>query len=330
MILVSGGAGFIGSHVCTVLAENNQSFVIVDDLSNSSLDVVNRLGQITKQKILFEKADIKDRAIMQRIFGQYDIDSVIHLAGFKAVGESVRIPLAYYQNNLEGTITLCEVMAEHGVKKMLFSSSATVYRSDNAMPLDESAALGCTNPYGWTKLMIEQILRDLCVSDKDWSVVALRYFNPVGAHYSGLIGENPQGIPNNLMPYISQVASGKLDRLHVFGGDYPTDDGTGVRDYIHIMDLAEGHVRAAEYMDRNKGFEAINLGTGRGYSVLEMIHAFEKASGHTVPYVVVGRRPGDIAVCYAKTDKANALLGWQASRGIDEMCADAWRWERGR
>ncbi len=330
MILVTGGAGFIGSHVCVALAERGHDFVIVDDLSNSSADVVERLGRITGRSVNFVKADAGDREAMARVFDQYPIEGAVHLAGFKAVGESVSKPLMYYRNNIDAALTLCELMAARGAKALLFSSSATVYRSDNPMPLDEDAALGCTNPYGWTKYMIEQILEDTCASDADWSVVSLRYFNPVGAHASALIGENPSGIPNNLMPYVAQVAAGKREKLHVFGNDYPTPDGTGVRDYIHVVDLAEGHVRALEYMLKHRGFEAINLGTGRGYSVLEMIKAFEKASGRPVPYVIDPRRPGDIAMCYAKTDKAKVLLGWQATRGIDEMCADGWRWECAR
>jgi UDP-glucose 4-epimerase len=326
MILVTGGTGFIGSHVCVALAARGHDFVIVDNLSNSSADVVDRLGRITGRKVSFIKADAAKRAAMGRVFDDYRIDAAIHLAGYKAVGESVQKPLAYYRNNIDSALTLCELMAERGSKALLFSSSATVYSSDNPMPLDEGAALGCTNPYGWTKLMIEQILKDTCAADQSWSVVSLRYFNPVGAHPSALIGENPMGTPNNLMPSMLDVAAGKRDRLHIFGDDYPTPDGTGVRDYIHVMDLAEGHVNALEYMMRHKGFDPINLGTGRGYSVLEMIHTFEKASGQSVPYVVDDRRPGDIAICYAKTDKAKALLGWQATRSIDDMCGDAWRW----
>lgn len=327
MILVAGGAGFIGSHVCTQLAETGQEFVIVDNFCNSSLQVIDRLSQITGIKIHYFSADVRDKATIKSIFQQYDIHAVIHLAGFKAVGESVSKSLSYYRNNIESMLALCEVMADQNVKKLIFSSSATVYRSDNPMPLDENAVLGCTNPYGWTKLMIEQILHDLYVSDHEWSIALLRYFNPVGAHESGLIGEEPKGTPSNLMPYITRVALGRLKMLHVFGDDYLTVDGTGVRDYIHVVDLAKGHVCALDYINKKSGVEAINLGTGRGYSVLEVISAFESATGKTVPYVIDERRPGDIPVCFASPQKAKSLLNWQAQYGIEEMCQDSWRFE---
>ncbi len=330
MILVTGGAGFIGSHACVELHDAGYDFVIADNFSNSSPEMVDRLGKITGSKINCVTADVSDKAAMTHIFEVYDITAAIHFAGYKAVGESVKIPLSYYKNNIECTLALCEVMAKHNVKKLIFSSSATVYKSDNEMPLDESSPLGCTNPYGWTKYMIEQILRDLCSADDDWSVALLRYFNPVGAHKSGLIGEMPSGIPNNLMPYISNVASGKLEKLNVFGDDYPTPDGTGIRDYIHVVDLAKGHVRALDYINKHSGSEAINLGTGTGYSVLEVINAFEKATGKKIPYEITKRRPGDIAVTYAKTDKAKKLLGWQAELLLEDMCKDAWRWESTR
>ena len=327
MILVTGGAGFIGSHTCVELIESGHGVVIADDFSNSSPDMIDRIEEITGIKPACVRADVCDKDALARIFRDYDIKAAVHFAGYKAVGESVQKPLDYYRNNIGSALTLCEVMADFGVKKLIFSSSATVYHSGNDMPLCEDASRGCANPYGWTKYMIEQILTDLCAADSSWSVVLLRYFNPIGAHQSGLIGERPNGIPNNLMPYITQTAAGIRERLHVFGDDYPTKDGTGVRDYIHVVDLAKGHVCALDYVETHTGIEAVNLGTGTGYSVLEVIRAFEKASGKTVPYVIDGRRAGDIAECYAKTDKAKALLGWSAQRGIEEMCADAWRFE---
>ena len=330
MILVTGGAGFIGSHTCVELAEKNYDIVIIDNFSNSEPGVIDTLKKITNKHIHFVEADLRDEKKLDEVFTKYDIDSVIHFAGLKAVGESVSKPLEYYQNNVTGTLCLCEAMQNHGVKKMIFSSSATVYDSGNDMPLKETDTLSCTNPYGWSKLMIEQILKDLCTSDSDWSVVLLRYFNPIGAHESGRIGENPSGIPNNLMPYITRVASGKLEKLHVYGSDYPTPDGTGIRDYVHIVDLALGHIKAFEYAEQHKGAEAFNLGTGKGCSVLEMVAAFEKATGIKIPYVIDERRPGDLAVCYADTTKAKKILGWQAQFGIEKMCKDSWRFESQR
>ncbi|MEZ4357714.1 MAG: UDP-glucose 4-epimerase GalE [Eubacteriales bacterium] len=330
MILVTGGAGFIGSHTCIELISSGYDILIVDDFSNSKPEIVDKIGLIAGKKVRCIHADATDKAMLKRIFNENKIDAVIHFAGFKAVGESVEKPLLYYKNNIDSTLALCETMQEYGVKKFIFSSSATVYRSDNKMPLDEDSSLGCTNPYGWTKYMIEQILRDICVSDKEWAVALLRYFNPIGAHKSGLIGEDPNGIPNNLMPYITRVASGKLEELHVFGNDYPTPDGTGIRDYIHVVDLAKGHVSALNYVNKNTGIEAFNLGTGRGYSVLEVIKAFEKASGKKLTYVIDGRRAGDIAVCFAKTDKSKKILNWEAKLNLDDMCTDSWRWELNR
>jgi UDP-glucose 4-epimerase len=327
MILVTGGAGFIGSHTCVELVNSGFEILIVDNYYNSSPLVIKSIAEITGNQIVCVEADVQNKESLEVIFDQYKIQAVIHFAGYKAVGESVRKPLMYYRNNIDSTLAICEVMANRNVKKLIFSSSATVYRNDNPMPLNEEAALGCTNPYGWTKRMIEQILEDLCDADDEWSVVSLRYFNPIGAHKSGLIGELPKGIPNNLMPYITQVASGKLEKLRVFGNDYPTLDGTGVRDYIHVVDLAKGHINALEYVMVHTGAQAINLGTGRGYSVLEVIHAFENATGINVPFEIVERRPGDIAKSYAKTNKAKELIGWQAEYGIEQMCADAWNFE---
>jgi len=291
---------------------------------------VDGISEITGKSIHCVRADVCDRGAMEELFSRYPVDGVIHFAGFKAVGESVAKPLEYYRNNIDSALTLCGVMSERGVRKLIFSSSATVYRADNPMPLDENALLGCTNPYGWSKLMIEQILRDLALSDPGWSIALLRYFNPIGAHESGIIGEDPSGIPNNLFPFVSRVASGEIRKLHVFGSDYPTPDGTGVRDYIHVMDLAEGHVRALGYISSFSGVEAFNLGTGKGTSVLELVRAFEKASGRPVPYVLDDRRPGDIAVCYANTGKAEEKLQWKARYGIGEMCRDGWNWEMRR
>ena len=327
-VLVTGGAGYIGSHTCVELQNAGYDVVVADNLCNSSRDAIARIEKITGKTVPFYELDICDAVALDDVFKAHSIEAVLHFAGLKAVGESVKIPLSYYRNNIEGTLSLCETMQKHGVKRLVFSSSATVYSADNAMPLGEDAKLGCTNPYGWTKLMIEQILRDVSAADPSTSIALLRYFNPIGAHKSGLIGENPRGIPNNLLPYIALVATGKMDALHVFGSDYPTKDGTGVRDYIHVEDLAKGHVGALRYTASHRGVEAVNLGTGRGYSVLEVVAAFERASGKKIPYVVEARRAGDIAVCYAKTEKAKALLNWQAEKDIDEMCADAWRWTR--
>jgi UDP-glucose 4-epimerase len=328
MILVTGGAGFIGSHTCAELIDRGYDVVIVDDFSNSKPETIDRLEEITGKAINFVEADVCDRERMDRIFKDYEIDAVIHFAGKKAVGESVEIPLEYYRNNLDCTLSLCESMQKNNVKKLIFSSSATVYRATNPVTYVETGELGSTNPYGWTKFMIEQILRDLCVSEPTWSVVLLRYFNPIGAHPSGLIGEDPNGIPNNLMPYIARVASGKLEKLHGFGNDYPTRDGTGVRDYIHVVDLARGHVKALDYAEANTGAEAFNLGTGTGSSVLEVVKAFEKASGITIPYVIDPRRSGDLAEYYADPTKAKQILHWEAEYDIERMCADVWRFER--
>lgn len=330
MILVTGGAGFIGSHTCVELAVSGYEFLIVDDFSNSRPKMVDRIAKITGKPVPCIRADVCDRSSVERIFDQNPVQAVIHFAGYKAVGESVAKPLSYYRNNLGSTLILCEVMAARGVKKFIFSSSATVYRSDNPMPLDESSSLGSANPYGWSKFMIEQMLCDLAHSDSEWSIALLRYFNPIGAHKSGLIGEDPNDIPNNLFPYVSRVASGRLEKLHVFGDDYSTPDGTGVRDYIHVMDLAAGHVKALDYVQTHRGAEAFNLGTGKGTSVLELVRAFEKASSGTIPYVIDERRPGDIAICYAATEKAEKILGWKAKYGIEEMCRDGWNWEKRR
>ena len=326
-ILLTGGAGYIGSHTAVELIESGYSVVIADDLSNSDVSVIDKIGQITGKRPLFYEGDVADHAFLEKVFCDNDIDAVIHFAGFKAVGESVEKPIEYYRNNLDTTLTLLEVMRKHGCKDLIFSSSATVYSQVEEMPLtEESGPLGCSNPYGWTKYMIEQILKDVCVADPEMSVVLLRYFNPIGAHESGLIGEKPNGIPNNLMPYITQVAEGIRPKLNVFGNDYPTPDGTGVRDYIHVVDLARGHVAAVGYVAEHDGCEVFNLGTGHGYSVLELVKTFEKVNGVAVPYEIVGRRAGDIATCYADASKAERVLGWKAELGIEDMCRDAWRW----
>ena len=326
-ILLTGGTGYIGSHTAVELIESGYSVVIADDLSNSDASVIDKIGQITGKRPLFYEGDIADHDFLEKVFCDNDIDAVIHFAGFKAVGESVEKPIEYYRNNLDTTLTLLEVMRKHGCKDLIFSSSATVYSQVEEMPLtEESGPLGCSNPYGWTKYMIEQILKDVCVADPEMSVVLLRYFNPIGAHESGLIGEKPNGIPNNLMPYITQVAEGIRPKLNVFGNDYPTPDGTGVRDYIHVVDLARGHVAAVGYVAEHDGCEVFNLGTGHGYSVLELVKTFEKVNGVAVPYEIVGRRAGDIATCYADASKAERVLGWKAELGIEDMCRDAWRW----
>ncbi len=328
-ILLTGGAGFIGSHTAVELLASGENVIVLDDLSNSKESVVERIERIAGRRVRFYKADAADKAAMTRVFDENEISAVIHFAGLKAVGESVQKPVAYYRNNLDTTLTLLEVMKEHGVHRLIFSSSATVYGTSEDVPFKESAPTGsCTNPYGWTKYMIEQILRDAAKADDELSVVLLRYFNPIGAHESGLIGEAPNGIPNNLMPYIMQVAAGILPQLSVFGDDYPTPDGTGVRDYIHVVDLAKGHVAALHYALQHKGIEAVNLGTGRGYSVLDIVRAFERVNGVKVPYRIAPRRPGDLATCYAATEKAKNLLGWQAEKDIDDMCRDAWRWQQ--
>ena len=328
-ILLTGGAGFIGSHAAVEFIEEGYDVVIADDLSNSEAFVIDRIGQITGVRPVFYQIDVADAVAVRGLFCEQEIDAVVHFAGFKAVGESVEKPLEYYRNNLGATLTLLEVMKEHAVKHFVFSSSATVYSLIEEVPFtEESGPLGCTNPYGWTKYMIEQILRDVSAADPDMSVVLLRYFNPIGAHESGLIGEKPSGVPNNLMPYITQVAQGIRPELHVFGNDYPTHDGTGVRDYIHVVDLAKGHVAALEYAQAHMGCEVFNLGTGQGYSVLDLVKTFERVNGVPVPYEIVGRRAGDIATCYADTTKAEKVLGWKAEKGIEEMCRDAWRWQK--
>ena len=327
-ILLPGGAGFIGSHIAAELLDLQYNVVIADDLSNARGDVIDRLERITGRRPVFYQIDMADRTALERVFTENAIDAVIHLAGFKAVGESVQKPVAYYRNNLDTTLTLLETMAAHGVKRIIFSSSATVYGMENPVPYTEDMPRGaCTNPYGWTKSMIEQILSDACAADPELSVVCLRYFNPVGAHESGLIGEMPNGIPNNLMPYITQTAAGIRAELSVFGNDYPTPDGTGVRDYIHVVDLAKGHVAAIDYADTHTGWEAINLGTGRGTSVLELVHAFEKVNGVPVPHRIAPRRSGDLAFCYANVDKAARLLHWHAEKSVEDMCRDSWRWQ---
>lgn len=326
-ILVTGGAGYIGSHTCLELLNEDFEVVVVDNLSNSSAESLRRVQKITGKTLAFHKIDLLDKAAMEELFLQYRFDAVIHFAGLKAVGESVTIPLRYYHNNITGTIILCELMAKYNVKNIVFSSSATVYGDPHAVPITEDFPISATNPYGKTKLFIEEILKDLYQSDNKWNITLLRYFNPIGAHESGEIGEDPKGIPNNLLPFISQVAVGKLEELLVFGNDYPTSDGTGVRDYIHVVDLALGHIRALEKLIGQTGVHIYNLGTGQGYSVLDMITAFEKASGRKINYRIVDRRAGDIAECYADPSKAEKELGWKATRGINEMCSDSWRWQ---
>ncbi|WP_066315492.1 UDP-glucose 4-epimerase GalE [Bacillus sp. FJAT-29814] len=327
-ILVTGGAGYIGSHTCVELLNAGHEIIVLDNLSNSKMESLNRVKAISGKDFKFYQVDLLDRNGVEEVFAANSIEAVIHFAGLKAVGESVSIPLHYYHNNITGTLILCEVMAKYGVKKLVFSSSATVYGMPERVPISEDFSLSATNPYGRTKLMIEEILRDLYVSDNSWSIALLRYFNPIGAHESGTIGEDPNGIPNNLMPFITQVAVGKLKQLQVFGNDYSTVDGTGVRDYIHVVDLANGHLKALEKVMDVTGVEAYNLGTGTGYSVLEIVAAFEKASGVDIPYKIVDRRPGDIAVCYADPAKAKNELGWAAERGIEDMCRDSWKWQK--
>ena len=327
-ILVTGGAGYIGSHTCLALLEQGHEVVVFDNLYNASEEALNRVKKLTGKDLTFYKADMLDRDAMEKIFDAEKIDAVIHFAGLKAVGESVAKPWEYYHNNITGTLILLDVMRKHGVKKIIFSSSATVYGDPAFVPITEECPKGqCTNPYGWTKSMMEQIMTDVQKANPDMNVILLRYFNPVGAHESGRIGEDPKGIPNNLMPYISQVAVGKLEKLGVFGDDYDTPDGTGVRDYIHVVDLAKGHVKAINYIFSNPGLDVINLGTGVGYSVLDMVKAFSKACGKEIPYEIKPRRAGDIAMCYADPAKAARVLGWKAEKGLDEMCADTWRWQ---
>ena len=328
-ILVTGGAGYIGSHTCVELIEAGYTPIVIDNLSNSNPEGLRRVGEITGKTVEFIEGDVRDEALLDEILTKHEISCAIHFAGLKAVGESVAKPLAYYQNNLDATLTLCKVMAKHDVKRIVFSSSATVYSGDNEMPLRGTSKTGnCTNPYGWTKYMGEQILRDIAKADPAWSVVNLRYFNPVGAHASGKIGEHPNGIPNNLMPYISQTAIGRRDHLNVFGNDYPTPDGTGVRDYIHVVDLAKGHVAAIRYLMSHTGESVFNLGTGHGYSVLDMVNAFETANGVKVPYVITECRPGDLPACYADPSKSLEVLGWKAERDLVDMCRDTWNWQK--
>lgn len=327
-ILITGGAGYIGSHTCVELLNAGKEIVIADNFSNSKPEALNRIRKITGKDFKFYKVDLLDRAGTEQIFKENKIDAVIHFAGLKAVGESCRIPLNYYHNNITGTLILCEVMSKYGCKKMVFSSSATVYGMHNTVPFQEDMPLSATNPYGATKLFIERILADLQTADPEWGVCLLRYFNPIGAHESGLLGEDPNGIPNNLLPYIAQVATGKLKELSIYGDDYDTPDGTGVRDYIHVVDLAKGHLKALDFMMDKTGVEAINLGTGVGYSVLDVLHAFEKACGRALPHRIVDRRSGDIATCYADTAKAKSLLGWTAEKSLEDMCADSWNFSR--
>lgn len=326
-ILITGGAGYIGSHTCVELLNQNYKITVIDNLSNSKYAAIERVKKITKKNICFEKIDIRDFDSLNRLLNGEKFDLVIHFAGLKAVGESVEKPLEYYENNVSGTITLLKAMQKNNLKNIVFSSSATVYGNPQYIPVDEKHPLMAVNPYGSTKLTIEYILKDQFRGYPDWNIVILRYFNPVGAHESGLIGEDPQGLPNNLMPYISQVAVERLPYLRIYGNDYPTKDGTGIRDYIHVMDLAAGHVAACKYITNNKGCFIFNLGTGRGYSVLEIVAAFEKASGRKIPYQIVERRPGDVPIIYANVEKAARVLGWRAQRDIDAMCRDTWRWQ---
>jgi UDP-glucose 4-epimerase len=326
-ILVTGGAGYIGSHTCIELLQAGYELIVIDNYSNSQPEALKRVRELAGRDFKFYEVDLLDETAVGQIFANHSIEAVIHFAGLKAVGESVRKPLHYYHNNITGTLVLCAAMQQYGVRRLVFSSSATVYGMPERMPISEDFPLSATNPYGSTKLMIEQMLRDLHVADPSWSVALLRYFNPIGAHSSGRIGENPNGNPNNLMPYISQVAVGKLAELGVFGSDYPTVDGTGVRDYIHVVDLAQGHLKALGMLLGTTGIDAFNLGTGIGYSVLELVKAFEQASDRKVPYRINDRRPGDVAICYADPSKAERELGWKAERGIEQMCIDTWRWQ---
>jgi len=326
-ILVTGGAGYIGSHAAVELLGHGYEIVIVDNLSNSNIEAVNRIKELSGKEFAFYEMDLLNKGALEEVFNKHSFEAVIHFAGLKAVGESVAIPLKYYHNNITGTINLLETMAAHNVKSLVFSSSATVYGYPEVVPIDESFPLSVTNPYGRTKLMIEDILRDLHASDSTWKIALLRYFNPIGAHHSGRIGESPTGIPNNLMPYITQVAIGRREKLSVFGNDYNTTDGTGVRDYIHVVDLVLGHIKALEYLKHNDGIDTFNLGTGTGYSVLELVEAFKTATGKDIPYELVDRRPGDVAICYANPEKAEQLLGWKAEKNLQQMCEDSWRWQ---
>ena len=327
-VLVTGGAGYIGSHTCVELLSSGYGAVVVDNLCNANPVSLERVETLTGKKLTFYEGDVRDEGLLRKIFAENDISCVIHFAGLKAVGESVEKPWEYYDNNLNTTLVLTKVMKEVGMKNIIFSSSATVYSADNEMPLKETSRTGgCTNPYGWTKYMTEQILSGISHADPDWSVVLLRYFNPIGAHKSGLMGEDPRGIPNNLMPYITQVAIGRREKLSIYGNDYPTHDGTGVRDYIHVVDLAKGHVAAVKYATRNKGTEVFNLGTGIGYSVLDMVNTFMEVNQVELPYQIVGRRAGDIAVCYADPAKSKEVLGWTAQETLADMCRDSWNWQ---
>ena len=327
-VLVTGGAGYIGSHTVVELLKAGQEVVIVDNYSNSKPEVLNRIKTITGKAPTFYEVDVLDREALEAVFAKEEIDSVIHFAGYKAVGESVAKPIEYYHNNITSSLVLCDVMRNHGVKKIVFSSSATVYGMNNVSPLTEDMPTSATNPYGYTKVMIEQILQDVAFADSEWSIALLRYFNPIGAHESGLIGEDPTGIPNNLMPYITQVAVGKLPRLSIFGDDYDTPDGTGVRDYIHVVDLALGHVKALEKIKETNGVGIYNLGTGIGYSVLDLTYNFQMATGVEIPYTIIARRPGDVATCYADATKAKEELGWTAQKTLADMCRDSWNWQK--
>ena len=328
-VLVTGGAGYIGSHTCVELLNEGYGVIVIDNLCNSNPKSLDRVRAITGKELTFYEGDVRDEVLLRKIFASHDIGCVIHFAGLKAVGESVAQPWRYYDNNLNSTLVLTKVMAEVGMKNIIFSSSATVYTADNEMPLrEDSRTGGCTNPYGWTKYMTEQILSGMANADKEWGIVLLRYFNPIGAHKSGTIGEDPRGVPNNLMPYITQVAVGRREFLSVFGNDYDTHDGTGVRDYIHVVDLARGHVAAVKFVTENKGCEVFNLGTGTGYSVLDMVKTFSAVNNVAVPYKIVDRRPGDIATCYAAPGKSAAVLGWTAEHTLEDMCRDSWNWQK--
>ncbi len=327
-VLVTGGAGYIGSHTCVELLESGYGVVVIDNLCNSNPESLNRVRELTGKEVKFYQGDVRDEALLQKIFGENEIGCVIHFAGLKAVGESVAMPWEYYDNNLNSTLVLTKVMKQVGMKNLIFSSSATVYTATNEMPLRETSVTGgCTNPYGWTKYMTEQILSGMAHAEPDWSICLLRYFNPIGAHISGRIGEDPRGIPNNLMPYITQVAVGRREKLSVYGNDYDTHDGTGVRDYIHVVDLAKGHVAAVKYAVKNAGCEVFNLGTGTGYSVLDMVNAFREVNQVALPYQIAPRRPGDIGTCYADPTKSQTVLGWKAEKTLEDMCRDSWRWQ---
>jgi UDP-glucose 4-epimerase len=328
-ILVTGGAGYIGSHTCVEHIKEGHEITVLDNLSNSRPEAVKRVKELSCADFPFYEGDVRDEALLDQIFSKRRIDCIIHFAGLKAVGESVSKPVEYYENNLNSSIALCKAMKKHATKQLIFSSSATVYKDGNPMPLTEDSDTGCTNPYGWTKYMSEQIFTDAAFANNGWSVALLRYFNPIGAHESGRIGEDPKGIPNNLLPFITQTAIGKIAELPVYGNDYDTPDGTGIRDYIHVVDLAKGHVAAIKFCSENEGVHTINLGTGNGTSVLEMVNAFERVNGVRVPYKITGRRPGDIAVCYASCEKAKKLLKWKAEKTLEDMVSDSWRWQSG-